>query len=40
MHHSIDTRKNMRLGLILGGVAVASFLVMIIWAWQYLNLLP
>jgi hypothetical protein len=32
--------RNVRLGLALGGVAFLMFLVMLLWAWQYISLLP
>jgi hypothetical protein len=37
---NIDERKNVRLGLILGGVSLLMFLLMFVWAWQYVSLLP
>jgi hypothetical protein len=32
--------RNIRLGLILGGVALFMFLLMLVWARQYISLLP
>jgi hypothetical protein len=37
---SKTTRKNIVLGLALGGVAVLMFLVTLLWAWQYISLIP
>jgi hypothetical protein len=39
MHNEHNTKtKNVRLGLILGGVALLMFLVTLLWAWQYISL--
>jgi hypothetical protein len=40
MRNDTTTRKNVRLGLILGGISLVMFLVMLLWAWQYVSLLP
>ncbi len=40
MHDAETNAKNIRLGLLLGGIALFMFLVMVLWAWQYINLLP
>jgi hypothetical protein len=38
--NSKQTRKNVKLGLALGGVALLMFLVTLLWAWQYISLIP
>jgi hypothetical protein len=40
MMRDTNTKKNARLGLALGGVALLMFLVMLLWAWQYVSLIP
>lgn len=33
-----NTKKNIRLGLVLASIAVFMFFMMILWAYQYLSL--
>jgi hypothetical protein len=40
MRNDTNARKNLRLGLILGGISLVMFFVMLLWAWQYVSLIP